>query len=296
MSGTSAPEHTGDSFAADDDEHVRAALQRLSEVVARFPSACVAFSGGVDSSVVLAVSQRVLGADHVVAFTAASETYRPDELEAARALARALGVRHVVRATRELDDERFVANPPARCAYCKEAMVATLRAVASETGMMTLLDGANRDDLNDVRPGMRRASELGVQHPLVEAGLGKAEVRALARYLHLSTADKPQEACLASRIPYGSPITAEKLRTIAAAEAVLRRLGFTGARVRHHGSIARIEVGLDEVERAAGAPARDELVRQLRALGFTYVTLDLQGFRSGSMNEVLQADERAPTL
>jgi uncharacterized protein len=158
--------------------------------------------------------------------------------------------------------------------------------VARENGAEALLDGANRDDLGDERPGLRAAHEHGVRHPLIEAGLAKDDVRAVSALLALPTAVKPQQACLASRLPYGSAITPEKLRQIAAAEDVLRELGFGQCRVRHHGETARIEVEADDIERAAGAPVRDELVRRLRALGFTYVTLDLRGFRSGSMNEV----------
>lgn len=245
---------------------------------------CVAFSGGVDSSLVLWAAVRTLGADRVVAYTAASETYLGEELAVARSVAGELGVRHVVEQTRELDDPLFVANGRDRCYHCKALMLAGMARVASEHGCDALLDGANRDDLGDERPGLRAAAEAGVRHPLVEAGLGKAEVRRLARAAGLATWDAPQQACLASRIPYGEPVTAGKLRTVAAAERVLHELGFRQGRVRHHGTIARVEVEAGRLEEAAG-PVRTELVRRLRALGFTYVTLDLQGFRTGSMNE-----------
>ena len=263
-----------------------AALARLEEVLTPLPSACVAFSGGVDSTLVLAAAARVLGPERVVAFTAASETYRPDELAQARELADAFGVRQLVVETRELDDPRFAANPRERCYFCKTHLVEEMARAAREAGAQVLLDGANRDDLGDERPGLRAAHEHGVRHPLIEAGLTKDDVRAVSGLLALPTADKPQQACLASRLPYGSSITLEKLRQVAAAEDVLRELGFGQCRVRHHGETARIEVEADEIGRAAGAPVRDELVRRLRALGFTYVTLDLRGFRSGSMNEV----------
>ena len=247
---------------------------------------CVAFSGGVDSSVVLALSTRVLGAGRVLAFTAVSETYRDDELVAARALAESLGVRHLTWQTRELDDQRFVANGRERCYYCKSTLIAAMERAAAEVGITALIDGANRDDLGDERPGLRACAEHGVRHPLIEAGLGKAAVRALARALDLPVWSKPAEACLASRIAYDEPVTADKLRQVAAAEDLLRDLGLgPELRVRHHGDIARIELAADAVEKAASPALRDLLVSRIRALGFTYVTLDLQGFRSGSMNE-----------
>jgi uncharacterized protein len=227
---------------------------------------------------------RALGPRRVVAFTAASETYLPEELAVARDLAARLGVAHEVVRTTECEDEAFAANPRDRCYICKSHLLAEMARVAAAHGCAALVDGANLDDLGDVRPGLRAAGEVGVVHPLVAAGLGKAEVRRLARHLGLPTWDAPQQACLASRVPYGEPITAEKLRAIAAAEAVLRELGFRQCRVRHHGAVARVEVETAEIERAAGV-SRDEIVRRLREIGFTYVALDLRGFRSGSMNE-----------
>jgi uncharacterized protein len=248
------------------------AYPALAAVLAPLGSACVAFSGGVDSSLVLAAAARELGAANVVAFTASSETYREAELAEAR---------------------DFVANPRERCYFCKSALADELIAVAGEEGVAALLDGANVDDQGDWRPGLRATQERGVRHPLIEAGLGKAAVRELAHALGLPTWDKPQQACLASRIPYGDAITVDKLRQIEAAEDVLHELGFSEFRVRHHGPVARIEVQESEIERAANG-ARAELARRLRALGFTYVTLDLTGFRSGSMNEVVAAGSDLP--
>ena len=248
-------------------------------------SACVAFSGGVDSSLLLWAAVRRLGAERVVAFTAVSPTYLPEELDVARRLAGDLGVELVIAETDEFHDPLFVSNPRERCYHCKRHLLEAMARTARERGLEALLDGANHDDLGDDRPGMRAARELGVRHPLLEAGLGKPAVRALARAAGLPTWDTPQQACLASRIPYGEVITGEKLERVAAAEAVLHELGFRQCRVRHHGSIARIEVEPGELGRAGGA-AREEIARRLRALGFTYVTLDLDGFRSGSMNEV----------
>ena len=261
-------------------------LDPLEAALRPLGSVCVAFSGGVDSSVVLAVATRVLGADRVMAFTGVSETYREDELGDARALAASLGVRHLTWHTREIDDPDFTANSRERCYHCKSTLLDAMERAAAEAAMAALVDGANRDDLGDERPGLRASQEHGVRHPLIEAGLGKPAVRALARALDLPVWSKPAEACLASRIAYDEPITADKLRQVAAAEDAVRELGLgPEVRVRHHGDVARVEVPADQVGRAAGDETRDALVRRLRALGFTYVTLDLQGFRSGSMNE-----------
>jgi uncharacterized protein len=258
--------------------------EALAAVLAPLDRLCVAFSGGVDSSLLLAVAARTLGSDRVLAFTAVSETYRDDELAGARAFALDLGVSHVVAHTGELADENFASNPRRRCYYCKRELLGTMRAAATAAGISLLVDGANRDDLGDERPGLEAAAEAGVRHPLIEAGLDKVAVRELSRALGLPMWDKPQQACLASRVPYGSPITAHKLRQIAAGEDVLRDLGFTGCRLRHHGDVARIEVDVADIERASGV-TRETLTRRLHGLGFTYVTLDLDGFRSGSMNE-----------
>jgi pyridinium-3,5-biscarboxylic acid mononucleotide sulfurtransferase len=266
--------------AADDLE----TLARLEAGLAKLGSACVSFSGGADSSLVLAAAARALGSERVVAYTAVSATYLPEELDTARRLAAGLGVPHVVVETHEFDEPAFTSNPRERCYFCKRELVAELRRVADEHGCAALVDGANLDDLGDHRPGMKATAEAGVRHPLLEAGIGKAQVRRLARHLGLPTWDAPQQACLASRIPYGEPITVEKLAAVAAAERVLRELGFRQCRVRHHGAVARVEVEPHEVARAAGE-ARAAIVAGLHAAGFTYVTLDLEGFRSGSMNE-----------
>lgn len=266
----------------------QASYDALAAVLAPLDSVCVAFSGGADSSLLLAAATRVLGAQRVLAFTAVSETYRQDERDAAEELAATLGARHAVVRTAELEDECFVANPRRRCYRCKRELVTKMRVAADEAGIAVLVDGANTDDLGDERPGLQAAAEAGVQHPLIDAGLDKSTVRALSRALGLPTWDKPQQACLASRIPYGSRITREKLRQVAAAEDVLHELGFRQGRVRHHGVIARVEVEVAEMGRASGA-ACAALARRLHEIGFTYVTLDLDGFRSGSMNEVADA-------
>ena len=266
----------------------RGALERLEAELAQLDSVCVAFSGGVDSSLVLAAAARALGPARVVAFTAVSATYLPEELQTARDLAAGLGLRHVVVETHEFDDPAFTGNPRERCYFCKRELVAEMARVAAETGCAALVDGANLDDLGDHRPGMRATAERGVAHPLLAVGIGKDEVRRVSRELGLATWDAPQQACLASRIPYGEPITVEKLTAIAAAERVLHELGFRQCRVRHHGSVARVEVESDDLGRAL--EAREAIARRLRGLGFTYVTLDLEGFRSGSMNEAPAAE------
>ncbi|MCX6363795.1 MAG: ATP-dependent sacrificial sulfur transferase LarE [Actinobacteria bacterium] len=280
---------------SDRSREVRGTLERLEAELASLGSACVAFSGGVDSSLVLAAAARVLGPARVVAFTAVSATYLPEELQTARDLAAELGVRHVVVETHEFDEPAFTGNPRERCYFCKRELVAEMVRVAAKTECSALLDGANLDDLGDHRPGMRATAEGGVVHPLLDAGIGKVEVRRLSKELGLATWDAPQQACLASRIPFGEPITVEKLQAIGAAERVLHELGFRQCRVRHHGSVARIEVEGGDLGRALAA--RETIARRLRALGFTYVTLDLEGFRSGSMNEAPEDEapkEQAP--
>jgi uncharacterized protein len=260
-----------------------AVLARLEAQFAGVSDAVVAFSGGADSSLVLAAAARALGPAHVTAVTATSPTYLDEELAAATAAAANLGVEHVVVATSEFDDSRFVENSRERCYYCKAGLLDALAEVAAQHEGAALVDGANADDVGDHRPGMRAAAERGVLQPLLAAGIGKAEVRRLARALGLPTWDAPQQACLASRVPYGQPITPDKLAAVAEAERALRELGFRQCRVRHHGDVARIEVEPDELDRAFAL--REELSLRVHAAGFTYVTLDLDGFRTGSMNE-----------
>lgn len=257
-------------------------LERLRRQFEGVPAAVVAFSGGVDSSLVLAVAAQALGAGRVTAVTATSPTYLDEELAAAAAAAAALGVEHVVLPTHEFDDPRFVENSRERCYFCKAGLLDALVEFAAERDAV-VVDGANADDAGDHRPGMRAAAERGVLQPLLAAGVTKAEVRRLARDLGLPTWDAPQQACLASRIPYGEPVTPDKLAAVAAAEKALHELGFRQCRARHHGVVARLEIERDQLERAFAL--RDEIARRVRAAGFTYAALDLEGFRSGSMNE-----------
>jgi uncharacterized protein len=263
------------------DELVRSLVKRLD-------SAVVAFSGGVDSSVVLALALEELGPERVMAVTAASETYPQGELEDAAEVAASLGARHVVVETSELKIEGFSQNPTDRCFHCKRELFEKLWGVARDNGLATVVDGANADDRDDHRPGLRAAQELEVRHPLMEAGLGKEAVRSLALRLGLDNWAKPALACLSSRIPYGEAITEEKLGMIGAAESLLRGLGLSEYRVRHHApSLARLEVPVEDLARLVEEETRGRVVDGLRRIGYTYVSLDLQGFRSGSMNEVL---------
>ncbi len=244
----------------------------------------VAYSGGVDSSLVLKVAYDVLGED-VLGVIADSPSLPREELQAALEVARHIGARVRIIETEELDNPAYAANPTNRCYFCKATLHDALWAIARAEGYRYILDGTNADDVGDYRPGQQAARERGVRSPLLEAGLTKADVRALARYLGLPNWNKPAMACLSSRVPYGTPITRQVLRQIETAEAALHRLGFTQCRVRHHGTVARIEVPLADFPRLLAV--RERVIQAVRAAGYTYVTLDLAGFRSGSGNEVL---------
>jgi uncharacterized protein len=259
-------------------------LEHLERILASLESAVVAFSGGVDSSLLLAVSVRVLGA-RVLAVTATSETYPERELLEARSLAAQLGARHREVVSEELDIPEFKDNPRNRCYYCKKELFAKMREIADQEGLAHVLDGTNLDDRSDHRPGRQAAEELGVRSPLEEAGFTKADIRALSRHLGLPSWDKPAFACLSSRFPYGTAITSERVGKVGKAEEALRGLGFRVLRVRYHDTVARLELGPKEFAMAIG-PLRDDVCRLVRAAGFVYVAIDLQGYRTGSMNEV----------
>jgi uncharacterized protein len=270
-------------------------LAELERIVAQHGSTLVAFSGGVDSSLALAVSARALPKERVLAVTSNNETYLPSELDLARDLAASLGVAHLVVDTRELDDPNYASNPTNRCYFCKSTLYSDLARIAGEKGYACVVDGANKDDEGDYRPGRKAAKELGVVSPLSLAGVGKAEVRELARHLGLPTWDKPALACLSSRFPYGQEITPEKLSQVAQAEEFMRSRGYGQVRVRHHGEIARLEVGPGEMERAFAE--REEISAELKTAGFLYVTLDLAGYTPGSLNAVLgQAGKKAKKI
>lgn len=261
-------------------------LAALRRSLRAMEGALVAFSGGVDSSFLLRVAVDELGPG-VVALTTRSPTVPEDDEAIALALAEALAVRHLVIDANELDIPGYAENPTNRCYFCKGGLYDICRAEAARLGIAHIVDGVNVDDLGDYRPGLKAAEEQGVRHPLAEAGLRKAEIRALSRQLGLPTADKPSSPCLSSRFPYGTAITLDGLRKVAGAEQVLHRLGFPECRVRNHDPVARIEVPPSELQRLTEPAVRAALVEALRELGFRYVTVDLQGFRSGSLNETL---------
>jgi uncharacterized protein len=261
-------------------------LAELETVLTGMESVLVAFSGGADSALLLSVAHRVLG-DHVVAATGLSGSYAPEEMADAVAVAKQIGARHVHVETMELTDPRYADNSHQRCFFCKTELYTKLNETARRQGIRFVVDGANADDTGDFRPGMRAARELGVRSPLLEVGLTKAEIREASRELGLPTWDKPAAACLSSRFAYGDPITVAKLKQVSAAETFLRGLGYRGFRVRHHDTVARLEFPeellLEVVER------REEIVSGVKRAGYQFVTIDLDGFRTGSMNEVLNA-------
>jgi len=259
-------------------------LHRLRSLLGELDSALVAFSGGVDSTFLLRVAHEVLG-DRCVALTTTSATTPTDDLAEARAIADSLGVTHVVIDTDELAIPGYTENPVNRCWFCKDNLFVICAAEAARRGLASVLDGANLDDLGDHRPGLTAAAEHGVRHPLVEAELTKGDIREASRALGLRTWDRPASPCLSSRFPYGTRITAERLQQVAAAERWLREHGFRELRVRFHDALARVEV--PPADMAALLALRTDLVDSFRRLGFTWVALDLQGFRSGSLNEAL---------
>lgn len=261
-------------------------LKKLKENIKKMDSLLVAYSGGVDSTLLLRVAKEVLG-DRVIAATAKSPLFPQREYEQAEEMANELGLRHVTIFTEELQDPEFFHNPPNRCYYCKRGLFRKLRQVASQEGLNWIADGTNYDDLGDYRPGTMAAKEFGVRSPLYEVGLTKAEIRALSRKLGLATWDKPSFACLASRFPYGDEITLRGLNMVAEAEEYLQSLGFKQFRIRHHSNIARIEVAAEEMRRFHDSAFGNQVASRLKAIGYTYITLDLEGYRSGSMNEAL---------
>jgi uncharacterized protein len=246
------------------------------------------FSGGVDSAFLAAVAVEAIGRDNVLAVIGRSASYPEEQWIAAREVADRIGLRVIELDTNELADERYSANPTNRCYFCKTELWSRLAPVAVEHGIDTIIDGTNADDEHEWRPGASAGRERGVASPLVEVGLGKAEIRLLSQMRGLPSADRPSSPCLASRIPYGTAVTVERLRAVEAAERALRSLGVRGdLRVRHHGDLARVELTAPELERFIVEPAASELVRAVRACGFARVAIDLKGFRSGSLN-VLQ--------
>jgi uncharacterized protein len=263
-------------------------MERLRGIIGSMGSAAVAFSGGTDSTLVTKIARQELGS-RSLAVTIASPLFPASELAQAKAVARRIGIEHIVLRLDPLTEKSFVANRPDRCYLCKLGDFREIIAVAKERGFDNVVDGSNVDDSKDFRPGAKAKEELGVRSPLAEAGMGKADVRAVSKLLGLPTSTKGSSPCLASRIPYGEEITKDKLRMVEEAEDFLKGLGFRDVRVRVHGNIARIEVSPGQLKRLSSDPVREKTARKLKALGFAYVTLDMEGYRMGSLNEVLRA-------
>ena len=265
---------------------------KLTEILEGMGSVAIGYSGGIDSTLLIKVAADVLN-DRALAVIGRSETYPTKEFEEAVEMARTFGARYRIVATEETDDLKFRENPPNRCYFCKTELFGKLGGIAREEGLTWIADGTIVDDMGDFRPGMAAKSEHGVRSPLLEAEFTKEDVRALARQLGISSWDKPSFACLASRFPYGHGITKEQLRMVDGAETFLRELGFRQFRVRHHDDrTARLEFGHAEFERLFEASLRSQIVHHFGELGYTYITLDLKGYRTGSMNEILTQQEK----
>lgn len=272
-------------------QEVQDKLARLRAILRSYGSALVAFSGGVDSTFLLKVAHEELG-EKIVGVTARSETYPEHEFEEAVAFAKSKGIRHKVIETSELSIPAFQHNPPDRCYHCKKELFSELAALARDMNLAYVLDGANVDDKGDFRPGARAGRELGVRSPLQEAGFTKEEIRQASRAMGLPTWNKPSFACLSSRFPYGQEISREGVSRVGAAEQFLRDLGLRQVRVRHYGDTARIEVPQADIARLSQEETRRRIVARFKELGYIYITLDLEGYRTGSMNEVLSAEQK----
>ncbi|HUU84179.1 MAG TPA: ATP-dependent sacrificial sulfur transferase LarE [Phycisphaerae bacterium] len=277
-------------------ESLDSRYEKMQEIIRSLGRVAVAFSAGVDSTLVLRVAVDVLGPENVIAVTGRSGSLAQAEFEAAQVLASEIGAELVVLDTREIENDNYAANPENRCYYCKTTLYTAMRDYIAGRGITAIINGINADDYDDWRPGIQAAGEQAVRCPVAEAGLTKADIRELSRRLGLETYDKPASPCLASRVQYGERITPEKLQRIESCEAFLHKMGLRECRVRHHYNLARIEVPADRVAELAEPQTRRRIIEHFRQAGYNYVTLDLQGFRSGSMNEVIAFGKVQPPL
>lgn len=264
---------------------LQAKLKQLQEILADLGSCAIAYSGGMDSTFLIKVASDVLG-ENALAVTATSSIYPQKELLDAKRFAKAIGIPHMIIRSNDLNIPKFSKNPPDRCYYCKKELFHKIQQIAKKRNLTAVLDGSNADDVTDYRPGAKAKQELGIRSPLQEVGLTKQEIRELSASMKLTTSEKPPFACLASRFPYGTKITKERLGQVESAENYLFSLGVTQCRVRYHDHIARIEVGSDELLLVLRNASK--ITKRFKTLGFTYITLDLEGYRMGSLNEVLE--------